>query len=119
MVPKSVRFALFVALSLCCVQARAQAHSVSLSWTISIDSAASYNIYRLSGACPASGASGFTKITATPITGTAYTDNTVAAGTYCHYATSVLNGAESVPSNLASAVILPGAPTALSIARTN
>jgi hypothetical protein len=99
--------------------ASAQAHSVSLTWTASTDAGVSYNVYRLSGACPASGASGFTKITGTPVSTTAYTDATLAPGSYCYYATAVLNGAESVPSNLASAVILPAAPTALKVAGTN
>ena len=117
--PRSFTLMLLVAFILFCIPANAQAHSVSLAWTASIDSGSSYNLYRFSGACPASGTSGFTKITATPITGTSYTDSTVVAGTYCYYATSVLNGAESIPSNLASAVILPGAPASLSIGGTN
>jgi hypothetical protein len=98
--------------------ARAQAHSVSLAWTASTDTGVSYNIYRLSGACPSSGTSGFAKITGAPVTATTYTDNQLLPGTYCYYATSVLNGSESIPSNLAPAVVLPAAPTALSIAAT-
>ena len=115
------RFALVVItlLLLSGAAARAGAHSVSLTWTASVDSGAGYNVYRLAGACPATGSGGFTKITATALTGTAYTDSTVVAETYCYYATAVLNGAESVASNLVSAVILPGAPTGLSVAGTN
>ncbi len=109
----------FVGLMLLGAQAHAQSHAVSLKWNASVDVASNYNVYRLSGACPASGTTGFTKITATAVTGTAYSDTAVAAGTYCYYVTSVLNGAESVPSNLAVAVILPAAPTSLSIAGTN
>jgi fibronectin type 3 domain-containing protein len=116
---KSITLLFFAHLILLGTPARAQAHAVSLTWTASTDGGVSYNIYRFSGACPSSGTSGFSKITGTPVSGTAYTDSTVAAGTYCYYATSVLNGAESAPSNLASAVILPASPTALSIARTN
>ncbi|HVA95612.1 MAG TPA: hypothetical protein VNI36_12005 [Candidatus Dormibacteraeota bacterium] len=102
----------------CCVPARAQSHAVSLQWNPSTDAGVNYNLYRLTGACPASGTAGFSKITAAPITGTAYTDSGVAPGAYCYYATSVLNGAESVPSNFAAAVILPAAPTGLSTAGT-
>jgi len=102
-----------------CNVAHAQAHSASLTWTASTDSGVSYNVYRLSGACPSTATSGFAKINAALVTATTYADSTVAPGTYCYYATAVLNGAESIPSNLASAVILPAAPTALSIAGTN
>ena len=101
--------------------AKAQ-HSVSLSWTASSDAAANptlaYNVYRLAGACPASGTVGFTKLTATPVTVSTFTDATVALGPACYYVTSTLNGAESLPSNFVSAVSLPGAPTLLKIAAT-
>jgi hypothetical protein len=116
---KSFTLVFFVILTLLCAAARAQAHSVSLTWTASADGGVSYNVYRFSGACPSTGTSGFSKITLSPATATTYTDSTAAPGTYCYYATSVLNGAESAPSNLASAVILPAAPTSLSIAGTN
>jgi hypothetical protein len=109
----------FAAIILISAPVHAQAHSVSLKWNPSTDDGVSYNVYRLSGACPSSGTSGFSKITGTPLAGTTYTDSTVAAGTYCYYATSVLNGAESAPSNLAAAVILPAAPAALSVTGTN
>lgn len=96
-------------------------HSVALGWTASSDAAANptliYNLYRLSGNCPA---------TVTPgsgtafkgITGLTYTDTPLAPGTYCYYATAYLNGAESVPSNTVQAVVLPSPPTALVVAST-
>jgi hypothetical protein len=100
------------------VPSKAQ-HSVSLSWTASSDAAANptlaYNVYRLAGACPVSGTAGFTKLTATPVSAATFTDATVALGPACYYVTSTLNGAESLPSNLVSAVILPGSPTLLKI----
>ena len=109
------------ALALFASPARAQ-HSASLSWTASSDAAANpslgYNIYRLAGACPASGTSGFTKLNASPVTTTTFSDATVALGAVCYYVTATLNGAESVPSNTASAVVLPGAPTLLKITGT-
>lgn len=113
--------ALCLALMLFASPARAQ-HSASLSWTASSDAAADptlgYNIYRLAGPCPASGTTGFTKLNASPVTTTTYSDATVGLGTVCYYVTATLNGAESVPSNTASAVVLPGAPTLLKITAT-
>jgi hypothetical protein len=119
-----MRFKLFTVvflliLILFCNVVHAQAHSATLTWTASTDSGVNYNIYRISGVCPSTATSGFAKITAAPLTATTFTDSTVVPGTYCYYATAVLNGTESLPSNLASAVILPAAPTALSISGTN
>jgi hypothetical protein len=105
--------------------AKAQAaHSVGLTWTASTDAAANpslaYNVYRLNGACPAvaptsvSG-SGFTKINTASVTTTAYTDSTVAPGTYCYFATAFISATESVPSNDASAVVQPKSPTSLGV----
>jgi hypothetical protein len=100
---------------------RAQ-HSASLTWGASPDAAAnptlSYNVYRLSGACPTSGTAGFTKLNTTPVTTLTFTDSTIALGNACYYVTATLNGAESVPSNTASAVVLPGVPTLLKITGT-
>lgn len=100
------------------------AHSVALAWTASSDAAANpsltYNMYRLNGACPAvaptaiSG-SGFTKINTAAITTTAYTDSTVAPGTYCYFGSAFLNLTESNPSNDASAVIQPKPMTSLGV----
>lgn len=99
------------------VSAHAQAHSASIKWTASIDTGVTYNVYRLIGSCPTT-VTGFTKITSS-VSVLTFIDSTVTAGNYCYYVTSSLNGAESVPSNLASAVILPAAPTAVSITGTN
>ena len=101
---------------------RAQ-HSVSLTWTASTDAAAnpllSYNVYRLVGACPASGTAGFAKINTTLVMTPTFTDANVGLGSFCYYVTATLNGAESVPSNAASAVILPGSATLLKIAASS
>jgi hypothetical protein len=101
--------------------ARAQ-HSASLTWTASPDAATNpklgYNVYRLAGACPASGTAGFTKLNTTPLTTTTFSDTSVTLGTFCYYVTATLNGAESVPSNTASAVVLPGAASLLTITGT-
>jgi hypothetical protein len=94
-------------------------HSASLTWTASSDATANptlgYNVYRLASACPATGTAGFTKLNATPLTSTAFSDTNVGLGNSCYYVTATLNGAESVPSNTAPAVVLPGAPTLLKI----
>lgn len=100
------------------------AHSVSLAWTASADAAAnpslSYNVYRLNGACPATApvavsGSGFTKLNTTAIATTAYSDSSIAPGTYCYFSTAVLSATESIPSNTAQAVVLPATPTSLGI----
>jgi hypothetical protein len=116
---KGILLALGIALFMFGGSAQAQSHSVSLMWTASVDTGASYNIYRLSGVCPVSGTAGFTKISATPVSGTTFSDAALSAGAYCYYVTAVLSGAESLPSNLAAAVILPGAPTSLLVTGTN
>ena len=116
---KIVRLAFFAVFILLCTADHAQAHSVSLAWTGSPDPGVSYNVYRLSGACPAAGTAGFSKINTAPVAATTYIDSPATPGTYCYYATSVFNGAESVPSNLAPAVILPAPPTAMSTTNAN
>ena len=116
---RSILFAGFLIFIFLWGASLAQAHTVSLSWTASTDAGVSYNVYRFSGACPSTGTAGFSKINTTSVAATTYTDASLAAGTYCYYATSVLNGAESVPSNLAPAVLLPAAPTALSATGTS
>ncbi len=101
--------------------AKAQ-HSASLAWVASSDASANptlgYNVYRLAGACPASGTTGFTKLNTSPVATTSFTDSTVGLGSVCYYVTATLNGAESVPSNTASGVVLPGAPTLLKLTAT-
>jgi hypothetical protein len=99
-------------------------HSVMLTFTASVDAAANptltYNMYRLNGSCPAvaptsiSG-SGFTRLNATAITTTTFKDVGVAPGTYCYFASAFLNSTESVPSNDASGIVQPAAPTSLGI----
>lgn len=107
------------------VSANAQnTHTVSLAWTASSDAAANssltYNVYRLNGACPATApaaisGSGFTKLNTTPITTTAYVDSGLAPGTYCYFASAFLNLTESNPSNDASGIVQPKAPTSFGV----
>ena len=110
---------LLLALVLISTPASVQAHSATITWTAGIDGG-TVNIYRISGTCPASTTTGTgTKLTSTPVTGLTYVDSTVTLGTFCYYATDVLNSSESVPSNLVPAVILPAAPTALRATQTS
>jgi carboxypeptidase family protein len=82
--------------------ASGQAHSVALTWDASSSAVSGYNLYRstISG-------SGFLKINPSPISGLAYSDITVAAGTtYYYVATAVDSGGdESVNSNQATAIV--------------
>lgn len=99
------------------------AHTANLSWTASTDAAANpsltYNVYRSTSACPTSGVPiGATKV-ASAVSGTSYTDSTIQVGTNCYYVTSVLNGAESMGSNTAAAVVLPASPTGVVVQSSN
>ncbi len=77
--------------------------SVSLSWTASTSgTAAGYNVYR------ASAIDGpFTKLTATPITGTTYTDTTAQSGSTYYYAATAVDASsnESAYSAAAQSVV--------------
>jgi fibronectin type 3 domain-containing protein len=85
------------------------AHSVSLSWTASIDVPAdSYNVYRGT----ASGQE-TDLLNTSPITGTTFVDSAPLTGTSFYAVKSVANGVESIFSNEVSAVILPAPPTNL------
>jgi hypothetical protein len=66
-------------------------HSVNLSWNASSSSVAGYNVYR--GIAPGT----YSKVNPTLDANTAYTDNTVVAGTTYYYAATAVNssGAES------------------------
>jgi fibronectin type 3 domain-containing protein len=78
-------------------------HSVTLSWTPSTSTnLKGYNVYR---AATAGGA--FAKINASTVTGTAYTDSTVASGRTYYYVTTAVNTSnlESGYSNQATAVV--------------
>jgi hypothetical protein len=78
-------------------------HSVTLSWKASTSSnLKGYHVYR---AAVAGGA--FTKLTASPVSGTAYTDGSVASGRTYYYVTTAVdsNNAESGYSNQTTAII--------------
>ena len=96
------------------------ARTVHVSWTASTTPNVSYNVYRQSAPCAASGT--FAKINAGPISGTSYDDLNVPAGsTYCYYATAVCSTcspSESAPSNKDEAQVQdvqPQPPTGLTV----
>ena len=89
--------------------AQAATHQVMLSWTASTDGGV-VTVYRAPGAC--STTSVFTAVT-TGVALNTYTDTTVTVGTFCYQVTTVVNGAESLPSNQVTARVLPLAPTTL------
>lgn len=105
--------------------ASAAPHSVALSFTKSVDdtgaTGSGYTTWRLSGVCPASvtTTTGFTSLNASLFTGNTYTDSTVTPGSYCYVITFTAASATSVPSNTASAVILPAAPTNVTVTGSN
>jgi hypothetical protein len=86
-------------------------HKVTLTWTASPDGGV-VTVYRAIGTCSTSLT--FTSITS-GVAGTTYADSALAPGRYCYQVTTVVNGAESVPSNQAQAVILPSSPSSLTL----
>lgn len=97
---------LLALISMPVVSASAQSQSTYLRWVASASAASNpsltYNVYRAS---PCS--STFIKINVVPVAATVYLDNQPGPGSYCYEVTAVLNGAESGPSNIAAATILP------------
>lgn len=80
------------------------AQAVALTWTPSPTPNATTSVYRITGTCPAT-INGGTLI-ASSLSGGAYTDATVAAGTsYCYYATATAGNSTSGPSNAYAAAV--------------
>src|SRR5579862_6602182 len=103
---KRIASVLALVLALHAVPAHAQ-NSVRVSWTPSSDAGGNpsltYNVYR-ADSCPGQ----FTKLNSAPLSGTSYLDTNVAMGAaYCYQVTAVINAVESVPSNQATAAVLP------------
>lgn len=103
-----------IALACLSAQTAKAQHSVALSWQNSPDTNNTF-VYRLTGTCPAT-LTGFTKLTASPVTTAAFTDTAVNAGTtYAFYLTAFLNGVESIPSSCISVIIPVAPPSGLTI----
>jgi fibronectin type 3 domain-containing protein len=83
--------------------AQQSTHTVGLAWTDSGTTVAGYNVYRGTSA----GGPYVSKLTASPVTSTQFTDSGLQSGqTYYYVVTAVdSNGVESVNSNQASALI--------------
>ena len=83
------------------------ARQATLTWEDNDNpSGTMYNAYRASGDCLV--ATGFTKLTPTPVTTKSYVDTTVTTGgKYCYYVTATLNDLESDPSDNVDARIRP------------
>jgi len=81
------------------------AHSVSMNWTASTSSnIAGYNVYR-----GAAAAGPFSKVDATPIAGTSYTDTTVQPGQTYYYVVTAVDSSnnESLHSTPAAQAVVP------------
>ena len=98
------------------------AHSITLTWTASIDTSSTlgYNVYRGT----TTGAESSTAINSSPIdincsgSTCTYNDTAVVAGTTYFYVVKAVNtstGMMSVPSNEASATVPIAAPTGLNV----
>lgn len=88
-------------------------HTVSLSWTASLDTVEGYNIYMAvnapgTEAPPALNGS-------TLVAGTTFVATVPSPGVYEFVVKSVENGAESISSNEVSAIVLPFPPTSLTV----
>jgi hypothetical protein len=95
--------------------ALAATHSVGLSWVAGSDDTG-FNVYRASGACPATvtpTTTGFSKLGSA--TAAAYTDSTVTLGVWCYFVTGTANSAESAASNSVNPTVAPFAPTSLTV----
>jgi hypothetical protein len=120
-----IKRSLFISILAVVMPIVASAHSVSLTFTKSVDDTGAtgqgYTMYRLSGTCPANvtTTAGFTALNSTLFTVNSYTDSTVVPGAYCYVATFTASSSQSVPSNTAPAVILPAAPTNVTVGSSN
>lgn len=97
---------LLLAILILPLMADAAVHYTVITWNASGDTGATYNVFKASGSCPASGIpTGATKI-ASGLTALTFTDSasTLTAGQVnCYYVTAQVNGTESGPSNTAGA----------------
>jgi hypothetical protein len=93
----------------------AQTHSVTLTWTAPPDATPSstISIFRFTGTC-ANATFTTPLVTGLPVD-KPYVDTTVGVGTYCFTTHHVLNGANSINSNLASTTVSPLPATQLTV----
>jgi hypothetical protein len=86
--------------------AQATTHSVTLSWTDTLNPATgtTYSVYRSTGLC--SGTPTFSKL-ATGISAKTYQDSTVTPGNYCFNVTATVATVEGSASNLVNPTVQP------------
>src|SRR5437879_4481744 len=93
---------LLLLLSLALPLAAQSTHSVTITWSPSIDAAGNptgtYFVYRAEAACTAPNLA-FNKVGSAVSTATTFNDTAVPLGTHCYAVTFTVNGAESVESN--------------------
>ena len=91
-------------------------HNVTLNWTPSTDTGGTVNVYRALAACSTNPT--FTQLKTGVAAAGPFIDTGVAVGNFCYRVTAVVGGAESAPSNTASATVLPQSPTNLVVTAT-
>jgi hypothetical protein len=85
-------------------------HKVTLTWTASTDAIDGYNLYRGTAAGQES-----TLLNSSLVTALTFVDASPLLGHTFYVAKAVSNGVESLASNEVTAVLLPSAPTNLTI----
>jgi hypothetical protein len=89
-------------------------HSAQLTWVASTDAVDGYNVYKGTAGAGSEAAAPINGTTL--VTGVTYTDTTVLEGdSLSYYVTAKKGAVESLHSNEVLAVILPAAPTNLTI----
>ena len=84
-------------------------HSVQLTWDDTNNPpGTSYNVYRLSGVCPATVVpNSFSKVNSALITALTFTDSPIALGPFCYYVTATNGTLESAPSTSVATTVVP------------
>ena len=72
-------------------------HSVTLTWTASVDTGGTVNVYRATSACAGGGTPSFVKLQSGVVAAGPYVDSTVGAGLFCYYVTALVNGVRIAP----------------------
>jgi hypothetical protein len=93
-------------------QASGSGSQITLTWTASVTTGGTVNVYRCVGS-PCTATSSFSKLSTGVVAAGPYNDATVTAGAYSYFVTALVNGAESVPSNTVTISVLPQPPTGL------
>lgn len=90
-------------------------NAATVTWVASTTPGGTVSLYRCVGT-PCTATSSFTLLVAGLTPAGPYVDATITAGIYSYYGVTVLNGATSAPSNIATGTLSPQPPTGLSVA---